>query len=408
MDGFDTKEGVIIIAATNRPDVLDPALLRPGRFDRQVVVPSPDLKDREEILNVHVRNIKIAKDVDLNVIARRTPGFVGADLANLANEAALLAARKNLESVGMKNFEEAIDRIIAGPQRKSRLISDKEKSIIAYHEAGHTIVAKIIPNMDPVHKVSIVPRGPALGYTLQLPLEDKFLTSKTEIEGRLAILLGGRVAEELVFNEITTGAQNDIARATEIATRMVMEFGMSDKIGTIALGKENEEVFLGRDISRSQKHSDKTSELVDEEIKNIITRAKEKARKILQDNEDKLKYLVEMLIERENLNGEEINAVMKGEKLQPKEIITEKKEEAKEEVKASAGEQEPVVEKTETDKQAEQSVQEEQEQKDLSEEKKVMTGKFKKTVYPKSSREEVKQNELFEKIGKEDKNEENK
>ncbi len=408
MDGFDTKEGVIIIAATNRPDVLDPALLRPGRFDRQVVVPSPDLKDREEILNVHVRNIKIAKDVDLNVIARRTPGFVGADLANLANEAALLAARKNLESVGMKNFEEAIDRIIAGPQRKSRLISDKEKSIIAYHEAGHTIVAKIIPNMDPVHKVSIVPRGPALGYTLQLPLEDKFLTSKTEIEGRLAILLGGRVAEELVFNEITTGAQNDIARATEIATRMVMEFGMSDKIGTIALGKENEEVFLGRDISRSQKHSDKTSELVDEEIKNIITRAKEKARKILQDNEDKLKYLVEMLIERENLNGEEINAVMKGEKLQPKEIITEKKEEAKEEVKASAGEQEPVVEKTETDKQAEQSVQEEQEQKDLSEEKKGMTGKFKKTVYPKSSREEVKQNELFEKIGKEDKNEENK
>jgi len=408
MDGFDTKEGVIIIAATNRPDVLDPALLRPGRFDRQVVVPSPDLKDREEILNVHVRNIKIAKDVDLNVIARRTPGFVGADLANLANEAALLAARKNLESVGMKNFEEAIDRIIAGPQRKSRLISDKEKSIIAYHEAGHTIVAKIIPNMDPVHKVSIVPRGPALGYTLQLPLEDKFLTSKTEIEGRLAILLGGRVAEELVFNEITTGAQNDIARATEIATRMVMEFGMSDKIGTIALGKENEEVFLGRDISRSQKHSDKTSELVDEEIKNIITRAKEKARKILQDNEDKLKYLVEMLIERENLNGEEINAVMKGEKLQPKEIITEKTEEAKEEVKASAGEQEPVVEKTETDKQAEQSVQEEQEQKDLSEEKKVMTGKFKKTVYPKSSREEVKQNELFEKIGKEDKNEENK
>jgi cell division protease FtsH len=408
MDGFDTKEGVIIIAATNRPDVLDPALLRPGRFDRQVVVPSPDLKDREEILNVHVRNIKIAKDVDLNVIARRTPGFVGADLANLANEAALLAARKNLESVGMKNFEEEIDRIIAGPQRKSRLISDKEKSIIAYHEAGHTIVAKIIPNMDPVHKVSIVPRGPALGYTLQLPLEDKFLTSKTEIEGRLAILLGGRVAEELVFNEITTGAQNDIARATEIATRMVMEFGMSDKIGTIALGKENEEVFLGRDISRSQKHSDKTSELVDEEIKNIITRAKEKARKILQDNEDKLKYLVEMLIERENLNGEEINAVMKGEKLQPKEIITEKKEEAKEEVKASAGEQEPVVEKTETDKQAEQSVQEEQEQKDLSEEKKVMTGKFKKTVYPKSSREEVKQNELFEKIGKEDKNEENK
>ncbi|MFA6913899.1 MAG: ATP-dependent zinc metalloprotease FtsH [Endomicrobiia bacterium] len=336
MDGFDTKEGVIIIAATNRPDVLDPALLRPGRFDRQVVVPSPDLKDREEILNVHVRNIKIAKDVNLNVIARRTPGFVGADLANLANEAALLASRRNLESVGMKNFEEAIDRIIAGPQRKSRLISDKEKSIIAYHEAGHTVVAKVIPNMDPVHKVSIVPRGPALGYTLQLPLEDKFLTSKTEIEGRLAILLGGRVAEEVVFNEITTGAQNDIARATEIATRMVMEFGMSDKIGTIALAKENEEVFLGRDISRNQKHSDKTSEIVDEEIKRIIIVAKETARKILIENEDKLKYLVEMLIDRENLNGEEIDTIMKGEKLQPKEIVEEKKEikeEVKEEVK---------------------------------------------------------------------------
>ncbi|MFA7074215.1 MAG: ATP-dependent zinc metalloprotease FtsH, partial [Endomicrobiaceae bacterium] len=402
MDGFDTKEGVIIIAATNRPDVLDPALLRPGRFDRQVVVPSPDLKDREEILNVHVRNIKISKDVDLNVIARRTPGFVGADLANLANEAALLAARKNLDSVGMKNFEEAIDRIIAGPQRKSRLISDKEKSIIAYHEAGHTIVAKVIPNMDPVHKVSIVPRGPALGYTLQLPLEDKFLTSKTEIEGRLAILLGGRVAEELIFQEITTGAQNDIARATEIATRMVMEFGMSDKIGTIALGKENEEVFLGRDISRSQKHSDKTSELVDEEIKNIITKAKEKARKILQDNEDKLKYLVEMLIERENLNGEEIETIMKGGKLKPREIIvSDQKEEIKEEAKESAGEKQADEQKS-----AEETAAKESE--DSSEDKKGIVGKFKKTVYPKSIRDAAKQNELFDKIGKEDKNEENK
>lgn len=403
MDGFDTKEGVIIIAATNRPDVLDPALLRPGRFDRQVVVPSPDLKDREEILNVHVRNIKIAKDVDLNVIARRTPGFVGADLANLANEAALLAARKNLDSVGMKNFEEAIDRIIAGPQRKSRLISDKEKSIIAYHEAGHTIVAKVIPNMDPVHKVSIVPRGPALGYTLQLPLEDKFLTSKTEIEGRLAILLGGRVAEELIFQEITTGAQNDISRATEIATRMVMEFGMSDKIGTIALGKENEEVFLGRDISRSQKHSDKTSEIVDEEIKNIITKAKEKARKILQDNEEKLKYLVEMLIERENLNGEEIETIMKGEKLQPREIVSDSKEEVKESVNEQ---QQAVVEQSDDQKSAEEPAAKEPE--DLNEEKKGITGKFKKTVYPKSSRDAAKQNELFDKIEKEDKNEKNK
>ena len=326
MDGFDTKEGVIIIAATNRPDVLDPALLRPGRFDRQVTVASPDLNDREEILKVHVRKIKTAKDVDLKVLARRTPGFVGADLANLANEAALLAARKNQDEVVMKNFEDAIDRIIAGPQKKSRLISDKEKSIIAYHEAGHTIVAKVIPNMDPVHKVTIVSSGRALGYTLQIPLEDKFLTSRTEIEGRLAILLGGRVAEELIFNEITTGAQNDIARATQVATRMVTEFGMSDKIGPLALGKENEEVFLGMDISKSPKHSDRTAELIDDEIKKIISTAKQRATKILEENKDKLENLVKALIERETLNGEQIDKIMKGEQLEPVETVAKNKE----------------------------------------------------------------------------------
>ncbi len=319
MDGFDTKEGVIIIAATNRPDVLDPALLRPGRFDRQVVVPPPDLNDREEILKVHVRNIKIAPEVDLKVLARRTPGFVGADLANLANEAALLAARKNQTEVNMKNFEEAIDRIIAGPQRKSRIISDKERSIIAYHEAGHTVVAKVIPNMDPVHKVTIISSGRALGYTLQVPLEDRFLTSKTEIEGRLAILMGGRAAEELIFNEITTGASNDILRATQIATRMVTEFGMSDKAGTLALGKENEEIFLGMDISKSPRHSDKTSQIIDEEIKNLVTGAKDRARKILEENRDKLEYLVKMLIERETLTGDQIDTIMKGEQLEPRE-----------------------------------------------------------------------------------------
>ena len=326
MDGFDTKEGVIIIAATNRPDVLDPALLRPGRFDRQVTVASPDLNDREEILKVHVKKIKTAKDVDLKVLARRTPGFVGADLANLANEAALLAARKNQDEVVMKNFEDAIDRIIAGPQKKSRLISDKEKSIIAYHEAGHTIVAKVIPNMDPVHKVTIVSSGRALGYTLQIPLEDKFLTSRTEIEGRLAILLGGRVAEELIFNEITTGAQNDISRATQIATRMVTEFGMSDKIGPLALGKENEEVFLGMDISKSPKHSDRTAELIDDEIKKIISTAKQRATKILEENKDKLENLVKALIERETLNGEQIDKILKGEQLEPVETVAKNKE----------------------------------------------------------------------------------
>ncbi|MDD5021245.1 MAG: ATP-dependent zinc metalloprotease FtsH [Endomicrobiaceae bacterium] len=384
MDGFDTKEGVIIIAATNRPDVLDPALLRPGRFDRQVVVPSPDLNDREEILKVHVRNIKISKEVDLKVIARRTPGFVGADLANLANEAALLASRKDLQSVGMKNFEEAIDRIIAGPQRKSRIISDKEKSIIAYHESGHTIVAKVIPGMDPVHKVSIVPRGPALGYTLQLPLEDKFLTSRTEINGRLSILLGGRAAEELVFNEITTGAQNDIARATEIATKMVTEFGMSERVGTLALSTGSEEIFLGRDISRNKKHSDKTSEIVDEEIKSIILIAKEKSEKILKENMDKLKYMVEMLIDREFLTGDEVDAIMKGEKLQIKEVVVENKVEKTED---KIENKEPAI-KEEVVK---EFVKQEEPKEEIKVEKKPVK-KIKEVNAP--------QNELFEKIGK--------
>ena len=384
MDGFDTKEGVIIIAATNRPDVLDPALLRPGRFDRQVVVPSPDLNDREEILKVHVKNIKISKDVDLKVIARRTPGFVGADLANLANEAALLASRKDLQSVGMKNFEEAIDRIIAGPQRKSRIISDKEKSIIAYHEAGHTVVAKVIPGMDPVHKVSIVPRGPALGYTLQLPLEDKFLTSRTEINGRLSILLGGRAAEELIFNEITTGAQNDIARATEIATKMVTEFGMSERVGTLALGTENEEIFLGRDISRNKKHSDKTSEIVDEEIKNIIITAKEVSEKILKENMDKLKYMVEMLIDREFLTGDEVDVIMKGEKLQIKEIVAENKVENPEDKVEKTENKEPEIKE-------EAVVKQEEPKEEIKIEKKPLK---------KSKEVNGTQNELFEKIGK--------
>jgi cell division protease FtsH len=317
MDGFESKEGVILIAATNRPDVLDPALTRPGRFDRQVVVPAPDLKDREEILAVHTRKIKLEKDIDLSVIARRTPGFVGADLANVANEAALLAARKDHPAVTMKDLEEAIDRIIAGPQRKSRIISEKEKSIIAYHEAGHALVAKKLPGTDPVHKVSIIPRGPALGYTLQLPAEDKFLTSKTELADRLAILLSGRAAEELIFNEVTTGAQNDIMKATEIATRMVTEFGMSEKIGLLSLGKQAGEVFLGRDFSRSQEHSEKTNELIDAEVKIIIDEANKKAKQILSENIEILKTFVSYLIERENLNAEDVDQIMKGEALRP-------------------------------------------------------------------------------------------
>jgi cell division protease FtsH len=313
MDGFDTKEGVILIAATNRPDVLDPALLRPGRFDRHVSVPNPNLKDREEILKVHARTVKLSPKVDLMVIARRTPGFVGADLANLVNEAALLAARKSKEAVEMSDLEEAIDRVIAGPQRKSRMISDNEKKIIAYHESGHTVVARFTPGSDPVHKVSIISRGPALGYTLQLPLEDKYLTSKNEITGRLAVLLGGRVAEELTFNEITTGAQNDLSKATSIAQKMVTEFGMSDRIGALSLKQPDEEIFLGRDINREPRFSDKTSEIIDEEVKRIIDEAKVNASKILREHQDKLKNLADRLIEKEILDAEEVERIMKGE-----------------------------------------------------------------------------------------------
>jgi cell division protease FtsH len=311
MDGFETKEGVILIAATNRPDVLDPALLRPGRFDRHIIVPNPGLKDREEILGVHSKKIKLDADINLNVIARRTTGFVGADLANIVNEAALLAARNAQKTVNMKNMEEAIDRIIAGPQRKSHLMSEKERKIIAYHEAGHTLVAKFLPTSDPVHKVSIMPRGSALGYTLQLPEEDKYLTSKSELLDRLAVLFGGRIAEELVFSEITTGAQNDIARATEIAMRMVTEFGMSDKIGPLALQRPNEEVFLGRDISRETRHSGKTSEIIDEEVKSIIDIARNKASKVIKNNMKISNKIVDYLLERESLNGEDIDNIIK-------------------------------------------------------------------------------------------------
>lgn len=317
MDGFDTKEGVILIAATNRPDVLDPALLRPGRFDRHIAVPTPDLKGREEILKVHCRGIKISEAVDLKVIARRTPGFVGSDIANLVNEAALLAARKNKEAVDMEELEEAIDRVIAGPERRSRMISEQEKNIIAYHEAGHALVAKLIPGCDPVHKVSIIPRGPALGYTLQLPLEDRYLTTKTEILARLSVLLAGRSAEEMIFNEITTGGQNDLAKATEIAQKMIYEFGMSEKIGALSLKKPEEEIFLGREIARQSHLSEKTLEIIDSEVRNIIEKAKSRATEILTDNKDKLVSLAKALIEREVLDGEDVDLIFSGKPLPP-------------------------------------------------------------------------------------------
>lgn len=343
MDGFDTKEGVILIAATNRPDVLDPALLRPGRFDRQVVVSNPDIKDRQQILEVHAKRVKLAKDVDLSIVARRTPGFVGADLANVVNEAALLAARKSQQSVNMKNFEDAIERILAGPEKKSRMFSDKDKKIIAYHEAGHTLVAKKLPDTDPVHKVSIISRGQALGYTLQLPMEDKFLHSKQELLSRVAILFGGRAAEEIVFSEVTTGAQNDISRATSIATSMVTELGMSEKVGLLALKKPDNEVFLGRDISRDMKHSEKMSELIDNEIKRIIDEAQNKAKEILTEHREILDKMANYLIERETLMGEDIELIIQGKPLGP--VVKDNPERLEEEKKAAEQEKTAVLDK---------------------------------------------------------------
>ncbi|MFA6091342.1 MAG: ATP-dependent zinc metalloprotease FtsH [Elusimicrobiota bacterium] len=311
LDGFDNKDGVILIAATNRPDVLDPALLRPGRFDRHVNVPAPDKLGREAILKVHAQGVRMAPDVDIPIIARRTAGFVGADLANLVNEAALLAARRNKENVGMDELKEAADRVVAGPQRKSRVISEKERRIVAYHESGHTLIAKSLPGTDPVHKVSIIPRGPALGYTLQLPEDDRYLTSRTDILNRLCILLGGRCAEELIFNEMTTGASDDLSKATVFAHRMVMEFGMSERIGPVAYHKD-EEVFLGRDIARGPGYSESTAEIIDQEVKRILQDCQKRVQGILLIHRASLDRLAERLMEKEVLESVEVNALLEG------------------------------------------------------------------------------------------------
>ncbi|MCD6184068.1 MAG: ATP-dependent zinc metalloprotease FtsH [Thermovirga sp.] len=312
MDGFDENSGVILIAATNRPDILDPALLRPGRFDRQIVVDRPDLNGREAILKVHVKKVKLGDDVDLAVIARRTPGFVGADLANLVNEAALLAARKGKDKIGMEEFEEAIDRIIAGPERRSRLISEREKAIIAYHEVGHALVAKLLPGCDPVHKVSIIPRGhKALGYTLQLPEEDRFLMSKKELLNRVSVLLGGRVAEELHFDDVTTGAQNDLERATQIARQMVTEFGMSDRLGPVTLGKKHHEVFLGRDIMEDRNYSDEVAYAIDQEVRRIVDECYEQVKALLQHHKDVHVKVAEALLEEEVIEGARLDEILK-------------------------------------------------------------------------------------------------
>ena len=316
MDGFDQNIGIIMVAATNRPDILDPALLRPGRFDRRIVIDRPDIVGREGILKVHARGKPLAKDVDIKVLARRTPGFVGSDLANMVNEAALLASREGKNEIGMEEFEAAIDRVIAGPERKSRLISDKEKEIIAYHESGHAIVAKMLPNCDPVHKVSIIPRGNAtLGYTLQLPTQDRYLISKLELMDRLAVLLGGRVAEDIIFKDVTTGAQNDLERATKIARQMITEYGMSEALGPVTIGRKEHEIFLGRDISQERDYSEEIANKIDKEVREIVESAYSKAKDILTKNKSKLKKIARNLIERETLEGKELDDLLNGEKL---------------------------------------------------------------------------------------------
>ncbi len=309
MDGFSANEGVIVMAATNRPDVLDKALLRPGRFDRQIVVSSPDVKAREQILEVHSRKKKLGEDIDLKVIARNTAGFAGADLENVLNEAALLAARRNLDVIGMKEIEDAMVKVTMGPEKKSRVRSEKENKLVAYHEAGHAVVSRFLPTQDAVHQISIVPRGMAGGYTMYRPTEDKSFMSKTEMEENIVSLLGGRVAEKLILNDISTGASNDIERATKIARSMVTKYGMSDRIGAMMLGSSQEEVFLGRDFAQGKEYSEETAALVDVETKRIIDKGYEKAIEILNEHIDKLHAVAKVLLEKEKIEGEEFDEI---------------------------------------------------------------------------------------------------
>ena len=312
MDGFDTNTNVIVVAATNRPDVLDPALLRPGRFDRQVVLDRPDIKGRKEILNVHIKGKPLDKTVEIEALARRSPGFSGADLANLVNEAAILAARRNKKSIGASEFNEAIDRVIAGPERRSRIITEEEKVIIAYHEGGHAVVQRVLPKCDPVTKVTIVSRGMALGYTMSLPAEDRYLHSKTEFEDKIAGMLGGNVSETLVFGDTTTGSSNDIEKATNLARAMVTQYGMSEKLGPLAFGKKEEMVFLGREISEQRNYSDEVAAKIDAEVREIIDRAFARATEALTTHRAVLDRLAELLVEKETIEHEEFEALFEG------------------------------------------------------------------------------------------------
>ena len=309
MDGFSANEGVIVLAATNRPDILDKALLRPGRFDRQIVVSNPDVKAREQILEVHSRKKKLADDVDLKTIAKNTSGFSGADLENVLNEAALLAARRNLNEIGMQEVEDAMVKVTMGPEKRTRVRSEKEQKLVAFHEAGHAVVSRFLPTQDPVHQISIVPRGMAGGYTMDRPTEDKSFMSRTEMVENIVSLLGGRVAEQLVLNDISTGASNDIERATQIARSMVTKYGMSERIGTITLGSSQEEVFLGRDFAQAKEYSEETANLIDEEVKSIIDFAYKKAEEILKANMEKLTKVANVLLEKEKIDGDEFDEI---------------------------------------------------------------------------------------------------
>jgi cell division protease FtsH len=314
MDGFESNEGVILIAATNRPDVLDPALLRPGRFDRRVVVPRPDVRGREEILRVHTRKIPLNDDVDLSILARGTPGFSGADLANMVNEAALNAARQNRKSVAMYDFEISKDKVLMGAERKSMILSDEEKKVTAFHEAGHALVAALLPHSDPLHKVTIIPRGMALGVTMQLPLDDKHTYTREYLETRLAIMMGGRLAEELFLNTMTTGAGNDIEQATELARKMVCEFGMS-QLGPLSFGKKEEQIFLGREIAQHRDYSEETAIKIDQEVRRLVDESYNRSREILAGNRDGLTRIAEALLEREVLDANEIKMLLEGKEL---------------------------------------------------------------------------------------------
>jgi len=317
MDGFDVKGGVILIAATNRPDILDPALLRPGRFDRQIAVDAPDLNGRKRILEVHAKGKPITPDVDLMAVARRTPGFTGADLANVLNEAALLTARTDKKLIDNYALDEAIDRVVAGPQKKTRLMSEREKKITAYHEGGHALVAHALPDTDPVHKVTILPRGRALGYTMVLPDEDKYSTTRNELLDQLAYALGGRAAEELVFHDPTTGAGNDIEKATKLARAMVTQYGMTERLGTIKLGQDSGEVFLGRDMGHQRDYSEEVAAIVDEEVKKLIETAHDEAWVVLVENRDILDRLVLELLEKETLDKAQIADIFRDVRLRP-------------------------------------------------------------------------------------------